>query len=136
MVEFVDGTLLAQMGSPDMRFPIQYALTYPEKFSSPLPSFDFAKLADLTFEQPDKTRFPSLDFAYEALRQGGTMPAVMNAANEVAVERFCDGNIPFTGIWKIIEKVMSSHNSLDRPQLDAILSADQTARELAWSIML
>jgi len=136
MVEFVDGTLLAQIGSPDMRFPIQYALTYPEKFPSSLPPLNLAKLADLTFEQPDKTRFPALEFAYEALRQGGTMPAVMNAANEVAVERFCDGHIPFTGIWEIIEKVMSSHNSLDRPQLDAILSADRTARELAWSIML
>ena len=122
MVEFIDGTLLAQMGIPDMRSPIQYALTYPEKFQSPLERFDFAKFANLTFKIPDKNIFPSLEFAYEAMRVGGTMPVVMNAANEVAVKRFCDGEIPFTDIWKIIENAMSSHKSLAHPSLDAILS--------------
>ena len=132
MVEFVDGTLLAQMGMPDMRFPIQYALTYPKKFQGSLKTLDFAKFANLSFEIPDRKRFPSLDFAYEALRQGGTMPTVMNAANEVAVELFRQGEIPFTGIWEIIENAMSSHNPLDRPELGAILSADQEARNVAW----
>lgn len=130
-VEFIDGTLLAQMGMPDMRFPIQFALTYPQKFPGSLKSMNFAEFANLSFELPDKKRFPSLDFAYDALRQGGTMPAVMNAANEVAVERFRKGEIPFTGIWEIIENAMSSHNPLDRPELDAILSADKEARILA-----
>lgn len=133
MVEFIDGTLLAQMGTPDMRFPIQYALTYPKKFPGSLKSLDFAQFTNLSFELPDKKRFPSLGFAYEALRKGGTMPAVMNAANEVAVQRFRQGEIPFFGIWKIIENVMSSHNPLDRPKLDAILSADKEARQLAMS---
>jgi 1-deoxy-D-xylulose-5-phosphate reductoisomerase len=132
MVEFIDGTLLAQMGMPDMRFPIQYALTYPQKFPSALKTLDFAKFANLSFEQPDTTRFPALGFAYEALRKGGTLPAVMNAANEVAVERFRKGDIPFTGIWEIIENAMSSHNPLDQPKLGAILSADKEARELAF----
>ena len=128
MVEFIDGTLLAQMGVPDMRAPIQYALTYPEKFLTPLERLDFAKFANLSFQIPDKNIFPSLEFAYEAMRVGGTMPVVMNAANEVAVQRFCDGQISFTDIWKIIENAMSSHKSLAHPNLDAILSADKLCR--------
>ncbi|HCE46569.1 MAG TPA: 1-deoxy-D-xylulose-5-phosphate reductoisomerase [Lentisphaeria bacterium] len=134
MVEFIDGTVLAQMSAPDMRFPIQYALTYPVKHSGSLKPLDFAKLAGLTFERPDTRNFPSLDFAYEALRLGGTLPTVMNAANEVAVERFSKSEIRFTDIWNIIEKVMSYHKRLDRPSLDAILSADKWARETAVSI--
>lgn len=130
MVEFIDGNILAQMGIPDMRSPIQYALTYPEKFQSPLERFDFAKLANLSFQIPDKNIFPSLEFAYEAMRVGGTMPVVMNAANEVAVKRFCDGEISFTDIWKIIENAMSSHKSLAHPSLDAILSADKTMQAM------
>jgi len=131
MVEFVDGTLLAQMGTPDMRFPIQYALTYPRKLPGSLKHLDFAEFANLSFELPDKKLFPSLDFAYEALKSGGTMPTVMNAANEVAVEFFRNGEISFTGIWNIIENAMSSHNPLDRPELDAILSADKETRRRA-----
>ncbi|MFZ2654242.1 MAG: 1-deoxy-D-xylulose-5-phosphate reductoisomerase [Victivallales bacterium] len=134
MVEFIDGTVLAQMSAPDMRFPIQFALTYPVKHSGSLKPLDFAKLAGLTFERPDTRNFPALDFAYEALRLGGTMPAVMNAANEVAVERFRKSEIGFTEIWNIIEKAMSYHKRLDRPSLDAILSADKWAREIAVSI--
>ncbi len=88
MVEFIDGTVLAQMSVTDMRFPIQYALTYPEKVPGGLEPLDFAKTGTLTFDAPDKKRFPSLDFAYTALNAGGTLPAVMNAANEIAVERF------------------------------------------------
>jgi 1-deoxy-D-xylulose-5-phosphate reductoisomerase len=133
MVEFVDGTLLAQMGSPDMRFPIQYALTYPKKFPGSLESLDFAKFAKLTFEIPDRSRFPSLDFSYEALRQGGTLPTVMNAANEIAVERFRKGEIRFTDIWKVIEKSMDSHKSVMEPSLDDIFEADSEARISAAS---
>ncbi len=136
MVEFIDGTVLAQMSTPDMRFPIQYALTYPAKHRGLLKPLDFAKLAGLTFERPDRRTFPSLDFAYEALRCGGTLPAVMNAANEIAVERFSKSEIRFTDIWVIIEKVMSSHKKLDRPSLDAILSADKWARTVASSLKI
>ncbi len=136
MVEFVDGTMLVQMGTPDMRFPIQYALTYPRKLPGALKSLDFARFANLSFEYPDRKRFPSLDFAVEAMRAGGTMPAAMNAANEVAVERFCKREIPFTGIWRIIETVMSSHKVLDHPRLDAILCADKEARKIASELIL
>ncbi len=131
MVEFVDGTVLAQMSEPDMRFPIQYALTYPGKHPGGLRPLDFAKLASLTFEAPDRRSFPSLGFAYEALRKGGGLPAVMNAANETAVELFRKGEIGFTDIWRIIEFTMSSAETLDRPSLDAILSADLWARRKA-----
>ncbi|MFA6292618.1 MAG: 1-deoxy-D-xylulose-5-phosphate reductoisomerase [Victivallales bacterium] len=134
MVEFIDGTVLAQMSAPDMRFPIQYALTHPVKHRGLLKPLDFAKLAGLTFERPDREKFPSLDFAYAALKGGGTLPAVMNAANEIAVERFRKSEIRFTDIWVIIEKVMSSHGKLDRPSLDAILSADKWARTAAASV--
>ncbi len=134
MTEFVDGTILAQMSSPDMRFPIQYALTYPRKLPGSLEPLDFEKFSQLTFEKPDRKKFPSLDFAYEALRQGGAMPAVMNAANEVAVERFSKGEIRFTDIWNIIEKVMSRHIPLDQPSLDAILSAEDWAAKTAWNV--
>ncbi len=136
MVEFIDGTVLAQMSAPDMRFPIQYALTHPAKHRGLLKPLDFAKLAGLTFERPDRKKFPSLDFAYEALKGGGTLPAVMNAANEIAVERFRKSEIRLTDIWVIIEKVMSSHGKLDRPSLDAILSADKWARTAASSVKI
>ncbi len=134
MVEFIDGTILAQMSTPDMRFPIQYAITYPEKYSGSMKPLDFSLFSQLDFQLPDRRRFPSLDFAYSALTAGGTMPAVMNAANEVAVERFRRAEIGFTGIWNIIEKVMSMHQVLEQPALDAILSSDKWARDTALTI--
>ena len=134
MVEFVDGTMLAQLGTPDMRFPIQYALTYPKKYPASTDSLDFTKISNLTFKIPDSERFPSLDFSYEAIKIGGTMPTVMNAANEIAVECFINGKIPFTGIWKIIEKTMTSHKTLDRPNLNAIFNADKEARKYASAL--
>lgn len=128
MVEFVDGTVLAQMSAPDMRFPIQYALTHPEKLAGALPPLNFARLAGLTFEEPDRKNFPSLDFAHEALNAGDTMPAVMNAANEVAVELFRRGETTIPGIWNIIEKTMSCHNTLESPALEDIIHIDAWAR--------
>jgi len=128
MVEFVDGTLLAQMSNPDMRFPIQYALTYPEKVPGGLTQFDFSRNWELTFLPPDRKLFPSLDFAYEALRRGGTMPAVMNAANEEAVAMFMQRKIGFTAIWNLIEKAMSNHRSVAAPTLEDIMAADAWAR--------
>ena len=136
MVEFIDGTVLAQMSSPDMRYPIQRALTFPVRHRGMVKPLDFAKLAELSFEAPDRENFPSLDFAYEALKRGGTMPAVMNAANEIAVERFRLGEIRFPDIWSIIEKTMYSHNELDHPCLDAILKADLEARGFASELKL
>lgn len=128
MVEFVDGTMLAQMSSPDMRFPIQYALTYPHKHPGSLEPLDFTKYSQLTFEVPDNTRFPSLEFAHESLHQCGTMPAVMNAANEVAVQAFRDGVIRFTDIWRVIENTMNAHQSCTSPTLEQIIFADEWAR--------
>ena len=122
------------MSTPDMRFPIQYAITYPEKYSGGMKPLDFSVFSQLNFQMPDRKRFPSLDFAYSALHAGGTMPAVMNAANEVAVERFRRSEIEFPGIWSIIEKVMSKHKVLEQPTLDAILSVDKWARDAALKI--
>lgn len=135
MVEFVDGTILAQMSTPDMRFPIQYAMTYPEKVPGSLQPLDFRRFSELTFQPPDRKRFPALDFAYEALRQGGTLPAVLNAANEVAVEMFSRGRIKFPVIWNIIEKVMSLHQTVKGPKLEDILKADEWARNKAGNIL-
>lgn len=131
MVEFVDGAVLAQMGTPDMRHPIQYALTYPEKHKSSLSPFDLAKLANLSFEIPDRSKYPSLDFAYEALKTGGTMPTVMNAANEVAVDAFRAGEIEFTNIWNVIERVMSRHQADAGATMDDVMNADAEGRRLA-----
>jgi len=132
MVEFVDGTMLAQMSSPDMRFPIQYALTYPNKHAGCLEPLDFLKYSQLTFELPDTNKFPSLDFAHESLRQCGTMPAVMNAANEVAVTAFSNGEIRFTDIWRVIEKTMNKHGVVQAPSLDEVIAADTWARASAF----
>jgi len=128
MVEFVDGTMLAQLSSPDMRFPIQYALTYPHKHPGTLEPLDFTKFSQLTFELPDSLRFPSLNFAHEALNRCGTMPAVMNAANEVAVDAFSNAQIRFTDIWNVIEKTMDRHTVQPNPSLEEIISADSWAR--------
>ena len=131
MVEFVDGTLLTQMSTPDMRFPIQYALTYPRKLPGGLKPFDFNKFRQISFELPDRNIFPSLDFAYFALREGGTMPAVMNAANETAVDMFRKGKIKFHEIWNIIEQSMSKHDTVKHPSLDEIMEADRWAKDFA-----
>ena len=135
MVEFTDHTVLAQMSAPDMRFPIQYALTYPEKLSGGLAPLDFAKLGTLTFEKPDTKKFPALELAYHALDRGGTMPVVFNAANESAVQRFKKGEIRFTQIPEVIEKTMLAHKLLEELTLDAILSAEQWAGETALAVM-
>jgi 1-deoxy-D-xylulose-5-phosphate reductoisomerase len=128
MVEFVDGSVLAQLSVTDMCFPIQYAITYPERRPSGLPPLDLPKLGSLTFEQPDEKRFPALRLAREAGEAGGTLPGVFNAANEVAVEAFLDEKIPFPRIWELVESVMSSHQNISEPDLAAIIAADGWAR--------
>lgn len=133
MVEFKDGTLLAQLGRTDMRIPIQYALTYPEVWATPLTPMDLASALSLTFEPPDHARFRSLHLAHEALRRGGTSPAAMNAANEVAVQAFLDGEIPFPGITEVVGEVLNRHETREASTLDAVLEADRLAREQARS---
>ena len=131
MVEFRDGSVMAQLGLPDMRLPIQYALTYPDRLPGNVPRLDPAKISALTFEPPDTGRFPLLDLAYRVGGRGGTLPAVMNAANEVAVELFLAGRIRFTAIYRVVEEVVGRHDIKDRPGLGEILEADRWARESA-----
>ena len=131
MVEFMDGSILAQLSVPDMRYPIQFALTYPHRLSNSMPPTDLARIGTLTFENPDQEKFPSLRLAHEAGRTGGTMPAVFNAANEIAVARFVDGQITFLQIFETVERVMGAHRAVASPPLDAILEADLWARKEA-----
>jgi len=128
-VEFLDGSVIAQMGLPDMRLPIQYALTYPERVAGSIPRLKLSGLRELTFEEPDTERFPSLRLAFEAGRAGGAMPAVLNAANEVAVDSFLKGLLPFTGIPVVVAGVMEKHRGVSRPGLEEIVAADRWARE-------
>lgn len=129
MVEFVDGSYLAHLGSHDMRIPIQYALTYPSRWESPASSLDFASVAGLHFENPDVKRFPCLELAYRAGLNGGTMPAVMNAANEVAVEAFRIDRLKFMDIPDLVARVMDLHQAMRGVGLEAILEADSWARQ-------
>jgi len=133
MVEYIDGSVLAQLGNPDMRTPIAHALSYPERMESGVQSLDIFKVARLDFEAPDFKRFPCLRLAYEALAAGGNMPAVLNAANEVAVEDFLAGAIPFTAIPAMIEHVMKSTERQEVTDLEGVLLADAQAREQAHS---
>lgn len=128
MVEFVDGSLLAQLCEPNMRLPIQFALTYPERLGNTLPRADFSRMSQLQFEMPDHDRFPALRLAREAGERGGTTPAVFNAANEVAVARFVKGEISFPNIWETVERVLETHRTIEHASLEVILEADQWAR--------
>lgn len=135
MVEFIDGVVLAQLSATDMRIPIQYALSYPERLLNLLPSINFYKLKELHFEAPDFRRFPCLRLAYWAACELGTMPAVLNAANEVSVDEFLKRRIRFTSIPKIIEKVLARHRNKIRPNLDDIQDADAWARSQAYKVI-
>jgi 1-deoxy-D-xylulose-5-phosphate reductoisomerase len=131
MVEYIDGSVLAQLGTTDMQIPIQYALTYPRRAYSPVDRLDLAAIQRLHFERPNRRKFPCLDLAYEAGDRGGGFPAVLNAANEVAVARFLKEEIRFIDIPKIIEKTLKKFRPLTNSTLDAILKSDRWARELA-----
>lgn len=131
MVEFVDGSILAQLSPPDMRFAIQHALTWPDREDGGLPRLDFASLGALHFETPDITRFPCLGLARRAAITGGTMPCVLNAANEIAVQAFLDSQIPFAGIWHTVEAVMARHKTIAKPTLNQIYSTDHWSRQEA-----
>jgi 1-deoxy-D-xylulose-5-phosphate reductoisomerase len=135
MIEFVDTSIIAQLGIPDMRVPIAYALTYPDRFVSELPSLDLASMRELTFEAPDLERFPCLKLAMDAMKTGETMPAVLNAANEVAVQAFLDEQIPYKEISEIIRMVMHNHHPVPLKELQNILDADLWAREESTKII-
>jgi 1-deoxy-D-xylulose-5-phosphate reductoisomerase len=129
MIEFVDTSIMAQLGIPDMRVPIAYALTYPDRFECELPSLDLASMADLTFEAPDIVRFPCLQLAIDAMEMGQTMPAILNAANEIAVQAFLDELIPYKDIAELIRMVMHNHRPSPLNDLQDVLNADLWARE-------
>ena len=131
MVEFVDGSILAQLSTPDMCLPIQYALTWPERAASDRVQTNFAKIGSLTFEEPDPERFPSLELARRAGEVGGTLPAVLNAANEIAVDAFCERQIPFEDITRTVARTMERHKVVGHPTMEQILEADAWARREA-----
>jgi 1-deoxy-D-xylulose-5-phosphate reductoisomerase len=131
LIEFVDGAVMAQLSVPDMRLAIQYALTFPERLDTGLPRLDLAELGRLRFFPPDAGRFPCLALARQAAQRGGTMPAVLNAANEFAVARFLGGDLPFSGIWRLVAHVMERHDVIDGPSLEEIMEADGWARRTA-----
>lgn len=135
MVEFPDGSVIAQLGTPDMRLPIQYALTAPDHCDAPGTRLDFAKLAALTFEQPDLEKFPSLRIAREAGLAGRTFPTVLSAADEVAVDAFMHGKLTFLGIPRLVETVLAQHDPQTVISLDVVLEADRWAREEARNLL-
>ena len=135
LVEFVDGSVLAQLGVPDMRVPIAYALTYPRRLPLNSDFLDLSQIARLTFERPDLERFPALRLGYEAARAGGTMPAVLNAANEVAVAAFLAEELPFLGIPRIVAETMAAHEVKPLLTLEQVLAVNQWAREYALGLI-
>ena len=135
MVEFIDGSVIAQLGISDMRMPIQHALSFPERWENDLPSIRLAQVRSLEFCEPDLNKFPCLRLAQEALRIGGSMTAVLNAANEVAVENFLSEKIPFLSISNIVEDVMQKHHAQNDPSLEDVLESDRWAREKALELV-
>ncbi len=135
MVEFVDGSIIAQMSVPDMKGPISYALSYPERFAGILPVLNLAEIRELTFEEPDLKKYPSLSLTYEAIRAGGTMPCVLNAANEVAVEAFLNRRISFTEIARVVSETMAQHKVLKTDNINTVLNASNWAQARAEEII-
>jgi len=135
MVAYVDGSVLAQMGTPDMRTPIAYALSWPRRMAAPAPKLKLTEIGDLTFEAPDPERFPALRLARDALTRGGTAPTILNAANEIAVQSFLNGRIRFLDIADVVEKTLdlTPHGQLE--SISNVLQADGAARDTATSIV-
>ncbi len=129
LVEFCDGSMIAQLGTPDMRTPIQYALTYPARQPCPSPPLDLVQIRELKFHPPDRARFPALGLGYDVARRGGTSGAVLNAANEAAVDMFREGAIAFLDIARLTEKALREHEFKESPTLDELLAADRWARQ-------
>jgi 1-deoxy-D-xylulose-5-phosphate reductoisomerase len=135
MVEFIDGSIKAQLNIPDMRIPIQYALSFPKRHSNPFPRTDIFKIGSLEFYQPDTTRFPCLQLAYEALHKGGNAPCILNAANEVAVEAFLCNAISFTDIPDLIEKALSKIMLIQNPTINNLIETDKETRNFVNSLI-
>ncbi|HBG60357.1 MAG: 1-deoxy-D-xylulose-5-phosphate reductoisomerase [Omnitrophica WOR_2 bacterium GWF2_38_59] len=135
MVEYVDGSIIAQLGITDMRLPIQYALTYPDRLDSGLKSMNFVELKKLTFKKPDYKKFPALELAYYALKKGGSLPCVLNAADEEAVESFLEGILNFNSIYDVVAKVVRNHKIVSSPSIKQIMDADIWAREETRKVM-
>jgi 1-deoxy-D-xylulose-5-phosphate reductoisomerase len=131
LVEFVDGSVIAQLSNPDMRIPIAHALGFPERIESGATPLDLAAIGQLSFEQPDARRFPCLGLAYAALREGGAAPAVLNAANEVAVAAFLEGKLRYTAIPQVIEHALGRMPAARADSLETVLDADRAARRTA-----
>ncbi|MCC8174735.1 MAG: 1-deoxy-D-xylulose-5-phosphate reductoisomerase [Odoribacter sp.] len=131
MVQFSDGSIKAQLGIPDMRLPIQYALTYPDRIYLEADRVDFVKLGSLTFEEPDRKTFLNLDLAYKAIEKGGNLPCILNAANEIAVEMFLKEEISFTGMSTLIEETMNKVDFISNPQLEDYVETDKVSRKIA-----
>ncbi|QBP90694.1 1-deoxy-D-xylulose-5-phosphate reductoisomerase [Bacillus mycoides] len=136
LVEFIDGSVIAQLGAPDMRMPIQYAFHYPTRLPSSYEKLNLLEIGSLHFEKPDLKKFPCLQYAYECGKIGGTTPAVLNAANEIANALFLKNEIAFFDIEKTIYKTIEAHHNIKDPSLDAILEADQWAREYAHQLLI
>lgn len=135
MVQFTDGSLKAQLGAPDMRLPIQYALTYPQRVPSTIGRVDFSICKSLTFEEPDRKTFRNLDLAYTAMHRGGNMPCILNAANEIAVDAFLKSNISFTGMSGLIEKTMERVDFIRKPGLEDYVETDRMSRVIAKELL-
>lgn len=135
MVEFKDRSVKAQMGLPDMRVPIQYALSYPERFKNSFPELNFAEHTELTFEQPDDKKFPALGIAFEAIRRGGNFPCIINAANEIAVDAFLNNKIAFMQIPQIVEKAMDTVDACVNPQIKDLIETDRETRKTATQLI-
>ncbi|TKH63198.1 1-deoxy-D-xylulose-5-phosphate reductoisomerase, partial [Bacillus cereus] len=136
LVEFIDGSVMAQLGAPDMRMPIQYAFHYPTRLPSSYKKLNLLEISSLHFEKPDLEKFPCLQYAYECGKIGGTTPAVLNAANEIANARFLKNEIVFFDIEKTIYKTVEAHHNVKDLSLDAILEADQWARQYANELLI
>lgn len=136
LVEYVDGSVIAQLSNPDMRVPIAHALAYPDRIASGARPLDLAAMKNLSFERPDHERFPCLELAFTALRAGGTAPTVLNAANEIAVEAFLAGRLPFTSIARVIDETLASIPGCDASSLEAVMQADAAARRKAGERVL
>ena len=135
MVQFEDGAVKAQLGMPDMRVPIQYAFSYPDRLKSSFPRMDFKLCTQLTFEQPDTTRFRNLTLAYEALHQGGNMPCIVNAANEIVVASFLNDGISFLGMSDVIEQTMQRTTFIAKPTYEDYVATDAEARRIAQELI-
>jgi 1-deoxy-D-xylulose-5-phosphate reductoisomerase len=135
LVQFEDGSIKAQLGLPDMKLPIQFAMTYPDRLRTDFPRFDFAKYPALTFEQPDTETFRNLALAFEALRRGGNMPCVLNAANEVAVEAFLKDKVGFLEMSDVVERCLEKMDYIGSPAFEDYVQTDSQTRQMAWELI-